>query len=419
MSMGGVVGGEMALVDEEFGGEAAGDDFLDDGIGLDGAPMTSDWASMSMEVSSSSIEVDRERLVITGEAGALLDEGQQLLRRAHHESAAMEIALVEEQEDEGRVSESRDAVKGKAAPLRGQLLEITELLSSGQTKAALKAARAWRAASPGDVLALVALGEVFEKQGKTKDAARVYGSIIDLYPSRADLRRMAGQRLEAVQALTLAEDTYRVTVAQRPDHPSSHRLHAYALLQQGEYEAAFSALEAGVRGDYPSDRFRGVAQILGDDLALIGAAWAAAVPERRNEIQNRLSALQLSLADAPSLRFVLHWETDANDVDLHIFDARGGHAFYSNPKLPSGGHLYADVTTGFGPECFAVMGTNRREPYTLMAHYYNRGPMGYGMGSLQIIEHDGNGELVMETRPFVIMNDEAMVELGQVTSQQR
>jgi uncharacterized protein YfaP (DUF2135 family) len=56
----------------------------------------------------------------------------------------------------------------------------------------------------------------------------------------------------------------------------------------------------------------------------------------------------------PSLRFVLVWETDANDVDFHIRDRSGGHAYYAAKDLPSGGALYDDVTTGYGPECFTI-----------------------------------------------------------------
>jgi len=67
--------------------------------------------------------------------------------------------------------------------------------------------------------------------------------------------------------------------------------------------------------------------------------------------------------------------------------------------------------------CLAKVGAPRKErayPYTLKAHYYSRGPMGYGMGKLEIIEHDGKGGLRFEERPFVIMQDNAFVELGKV-----
>jgi len=119
------------------------------------------------------------------------------------------------------------------------------------------------------------------------------------------------------------------------------------------------------------------------------------------------------------MRFILNWETDANDVDFHIHDARGGHAFYSAPHLPSGGDLYADVTTGYGPECFTIRGpaAGRAAPYQLQAHYYSRGPMGYGMGKLQIIDHDGRGNLRFDERPFVIMQDGAFVDLGPVAAE--
>ena len=61
-----------------------------------------------------------------------------------------------------------------------------------------------------------------------------------------------------------------------------------------------------------------------------------------------------------------------------------------------------DVTTGYGPECFNIPGSHRAYPYKLQAHYYSRGPMGYGMGKLEIIEHDGKGGLRFEERPFNI-----------------
>ena len=40
--------------------------------------------------------------------------------------------------------------------------------------------------------------------------------------------------------------------------------------------------------------------------------------------------------------------------------------------------------------------------------------MGYGMGKLEIIEHDGKGGLTFEERPFVVMIDQAFVDLGTV-----
>jgi len=107
----------------------------------------------------------------------------------------------------------------------------------------------------------------------------------------------------------------------------------------------------------------------------------------------------------------MYWETDANDVDFHIRDARGGHAWYRYKKLRSGGELYADITTGYGPECFTIMGKPTAGPYKLSINYYSQGPMGYGMGLLQVMKFDGS-TVTMQDRPYVIMTDHAFVELG-------
>jgi tetratricopeptide (TPR) repeat protein len=315
-------------------------------------------------------------------------------------------------EDDSRSTDK----SGRNAAYSGRFAKVMQLLARKKTEAALLEALEWRDEAPGDVLALVALGEALVKLDRRLLAARVYGSIIDLFPSRADMRRFAGQRLESLgqAGLHLAADTYAEAVRQRPDHPNSHRMLAYALVQLGRPELAFKAQVAGLQRGYPAGRFKGVGRIMQEDLGLIAAAWIKQEPERREAVEKLLQEHEVALPRKPSLRFLLSWETDANDVDFHIRDARGGHAYYSSMELASGGSLYADVTTGYGPECFTIEGKPRAFPYRLQLHYYSRGPMGYGMGQLLILQHDGRGGLELEHRPFVVMNDRAYVDLGRV-----
>jgi len=299
-------------------------------------------------------------------------------------------------------------------PYTGALKEVMDLLAAKNPSAAMTKALGWREESPGDVLALVAIGEAAEATRDLERAARAYGSIIDLFPARADLRRFAGVRLERLaEGLALATDSFRHALEQRPDHPQSARLLAYALLKQGKPQQAFDVLAAAKGKTYPSGRFAGIDRILAEDLGLAAAVWLKQSPGLRSDIENRLTLSKGSTENAASLRFVLNWETDANDVDFHIYDGKGGHAYYSSPHLTTGGDLYADVTTGYGPECFTIRG-KRTGPYTLQAHYYSRGPMGYGLGKLQIIDHDGKGTLRFEERPFVVMVDDAFIDLGVV-----
>ena len=309
-----------------------------------------------------------------------------------------------------------DPMKNGVDPYTGKFKDVMVKLKT-DPKGGLALAHGWHEEQPGDLLALVALGEALEKNGDLATAARAYGSIIDLFPARADLRRFAGVRLERLaQGLELAADSFARAAEQRADHPASHRLLAFALVRAGKFEQAFAAISKGVQQQYPSGRFLGVEQILREDAGLVAAAWIKAEPARKQEILGKLKAINGVVEDQPSLRFVLNWETDANDVDFHISDAKGGHAYYSQKQLASGGELYADVTTGYGPECFTIrLPKNKRAaPYTLQAHYYSIGPMGAGMGKLEVIDHDGNGTLTFDERPYVVMVNQAYVDLGVV-----
>jgi tetratricopeptide (TPR) repeat protein len=297
----------------------------------------------------------------------------------------------------------------------GVLAATLEAIQRRDLQGARALAEAARREQPGDVIGLVALGEALEAQGEHARAARAYGSLIDLFPSRTDLRRMAAARLERLpreHGLALAADSYARALAQRPDHPSSHRLLAYAQLKQGAHAAAFATLSAALAQGFRPDRFQGVDRILREDLGLVAAAWLRAEPDQAEHVSSELARVGAEPARTPSLRFVLSWETDANDVDFHIYDGRGGHAYYLQRKLGSGGELYADITSGYGPECFAIPGKARAYPYTLQAHYFSRGPMGYGMGKLEVVDHDGQGNLRFSEHPFAIMKDKAFVELA-------
>ncbi|MBK9031112.1 MAG: hypothetical protein IPL61_07215 [Myxococcales bacterium] len=322
----------------------------------------------------------------------------------------------------GAVASGADAAPGPAEkpsgppPLQGEFAQVMATLATGRVDDALAAARAWRDRDPGDVLALLALGEVAEGGKQLELAARAYGSIIDLFPARADLRRFAAERLARVGAVgrALAIDALRTAVEQRPDHLTGHRLLAWELVRADDLAGAFAALERGLAQSYPADRFRGGTRILSEDLGIVAAAWIARAPAERAAITARVAKAGARVATDPTLRFVLYWETDANDVDFHITDARGDHAYYQHKDLASGGSLYEDVTTGYGPECFTIRGRATAAPYTLQIHYYARGPMGYGMGLLEVVRHDGAGHLAFEHRPYVVMVDGAFVELGTV-----
>ena len=367
-------------------------------------------------------QAEQDRLTAERRAAAERERIAEIPREAERrrireaEEAVLEARRAAEEKirESERAAEEAELGRSEGSPYHGKMYDVMTFLQKGAIDEGLALALRWREDSPGDVLALIALGESLEAAGDPLGAARAYGSIIDLFPARADLRRYVGGRFERLGQLELAIDNYARVVDQRPDHPASHRLYAFALSRAGRHADAFAAIAAGHQQSYPRDRFLGVDRILREDAGLLLAAWLAADPAHAAEIRREGDKISVTPDDKPSLRFVLTWETDANDVDFHIIDNTDERAFYSNKRLESGGELFADVTTGYGPECFAIPGTPTAFPYNFVAQYYSRGPMGYGMGKLQIVQHDGSGGLKFDDRPFIIMKDRAYVELGKL-----
>jgi uncharacterized protein YfaP (DUF2135 family) len=72
------------------------------------------------------------------------------------------------------------------------------------------------------------------------------------------------------------------------------------------------------------------------------------------------------------VRIVLSWDTDGNDLDLHVLTPDGQHCFYGNRVLSNGGALDVDVTTGYGPEIFSLP-IAIRGAYHIYVNYYGTG----------------------------------------------
>lgn len=299
----------------------------------------------------------------------------------------------------------------------GNFLTVMNLIAAWDDKRnALAVATRWRRAQPGDVMALVALGEALEANDRPEQAARAYGSIVDLYPGRADMRRLAAARLERLgEAYTwLVLDSYGRALEERYDDPAGHRLYAYALLRAGYYKESFGALVDGLAWARAEPKTRGLEPVLLADLGLVAAAWIHRWPEQEAYVREALRVHEAELATTPSLRFVLTWDSELADLDLHVRDGLGWHAFYRSKALASGGALSDDMDAGYGLEAFIIDGAATAYPYRLEVGYYARGAA-QGAGKVEIVEHDGDGQLSFDQRPFVVLKQRAYVDLGLVS----
>lgn len=313
-----------------------------------------------------------------------------------------------------RLAPAEDLAQIDAAltiPHEGKMLEVSTALEQGDRGGALAKARTWRREAPQDVMALLALGQAYEANGLRSDAARAYGSLIDMFPSDAPMLRHASNRLTALggeEGTGLALDAARQAYEERPDHPSSHRTYAWALVAAQDYEQAFGILLIAAKKGF-AVRYEGVNQILRDDAAVVAAKWASEEPEQAGAIRARAKKARIRILKKPVTHFVLSWETDANDVDLHVYDGDVSHAYYLRRGLKSGGFLYADIRDGYGPESFTIEGEPKGYPYRIDVDYFSRGPMGYGLGTLQIIQTGKAQET--EMLPFVLMMEKGRARL--------
>ena len=277
-------------------------------------------------------------------------------------------------------------------PHEGRYADVARQLQVGQSDAALAVAWEWAAAEPGDVLALVALSEALHAKGRDGLAARVVGSLVDLHPRQAELRRAAGERLALYGDATLAIDAYEKAVALRPDHPSGYRLLAYAYAQQQRHREAFETVERALARRYPDGRFEGVRQLLRNDARILAAAWLANADDAdRPAIAAQLDEAGVSPATQPSMMLVATWQTDATDLDVKGVGRDRRH-----------GHRIADVQTGLGPEAWVTRGSKIPDTLQVRVQYYERGAMGAAIGIVHGVRHDGRGGLTFDTEPFVV-----------------
>ena len=122
-------------------------------------------------------------------------------------------------------------------------------------------------------------------------------------------------------------------------------------------------------------------------------------PARRRDIEQRAADYGVSLERRDALRISLAWETDANDVDLHVIDPTGDEVYYRRPNSESGLELYQDITQGLGPE---VIRTKRVEngTYHVGVRYFSAGPMGISRGVVVVLRDDAGREPRIEIHPF-------------------
>lgn len=270
--------------------------------------------------------------------------------------------------------------------------QLSETLAAlGEWKALRHVALRWQPYDPENPQVYEVLGMANDGIGNEAEAARAYASLIEVAPGKPELLQRAGLLLLRARRASLAETPLRRALELRPDRANGYRHLALLLWREGRVEEAARLLESAIRQSFPN-WYGNVQRVIRDELGYIYRAWIEKEPARRAEIADRARAHDVDLDRRDALRITLAWETDANDVDLHVVDPAGEECFYGHPRTRSGLALYEDITRGLGPEVIRTE-NGERGTYHIGVRYFAAGPMGISRGLVVVLRENGSVEI--------------------------
>jgi tetratricopeptide (TPR) repeat protein len=274
--------------------------------------------------------------------------------------------------------------------------QLSEMLTAYREWSALRAlALRWQPYDPENPQVYEVLGIAAEQLGDNGEAARAFASLIEIAPAKTELLQRAGLLLLRAHRAKLAEAPLRKALEVRPDRANGYRHLALMLWQDGRVEEAARVLESALGQNFPG-WYGNVKRVISEELGYIYRAWLAKDPSRNAEISERAQRHGVDLTRTDALRVTLAWETDANDVDLHVVDPSGEECYYSRKLVRSGLTLYEDITQGLGPEVIRAKDV-QRGTYHVGVRYFNAGPMGVSRGLVVVLRGDGRAP---EIHPF-------------------
>jgi hypothetical protein len=287
----------------------------------------------------------------------------------------------------------------------GPFATVMQALQDERSEDARLAVESFARSNPGEPLPLLARGQVAESQGDIEEARRAYGSLIDLFPEDARLRRVASSRLERLSdplAGGLAIDSLEKALTLEGGRALTQRQLGWMWVKRGQYQKALDRLTAAVQAPKEDDG-ETLPALLRQDIGMVARALLAQHPGVHASILRQLKLTGIPFSSEKLLRFVL---MDESEDQLTL-------GLYANPE--KGRLLGTRIGDGHAVG-YLVSPSERRAPYTIRA----RNVVGsrfhpdtaLGLGYVEIVQHDGKGRLTVETRPFVIMTEPSELDLG-------
>jgi tetratricopeptide (TPR) repeat protein len=258
------------------------------------------------------------------------------------------------------------------------------LKKGGQWDSLQGEAFAWLPFDPENPQVFEFLGNSATGLGDNELALRAFTSIAEVAPNRAALLARSGWLLLTAKKYEMAEQMFREALKNRQDDCNIYRGLALSLWLSGKHDAAAKVLEDALAQSF-HERYGDAKRVLREELGYLLRSWQTKEPAQAEAANTRANKNSVRLDQHDALRVTLCWETDANDVDLHVVDPNGEECFYSHKNNASGLELYSDQTQGLGPE---VIRCKKTLPgtYHIGVNYFSAGPMGVSRGVVIIMQ---------------------------------
>lgn len=255
---------------------------------------------------------------------------------------------------------------------RGKRFELVRgLLLSGEHRAALEAAKAWREKDAYNLVVVRLLGDIYSEMGEKDRARRAYSSVVELLPGDPEAQRALATVLKQNGDLAGARDRLTTAIASRPDDVRmafeladvAHRLGRNEEASE-RFRKIIAAPSTPAAVAYPAKQR--LAQI---DAAERRAAAARGDHEREKRLAEEIKGLGVKGGVENDIKVYLSWDTDRTDVDLWVRTPDGEIVDYRRRTGRHGEALFDDVTSGYGPESFTA---KRAQPgkYVVEVNYF-------------------------------------------------
>ncbi|HMA96559.1 MAG TPA: AgmX/PglI C-terminal domain-containing protein, partial [Polyangiaceae bacterium] len=291
----------------------------------------------------------------------------------------------------------------------GGFAVVMKALRERRWRDAASALQPFERQSAQDLISMLARAQYAEQRGEPSVARRAYGSLLDLYPRDASIRRLVAAhwaRLGDAAAIALVRTSLEGTEPLDAECDMTQRQLAWAWVKDGNYRRALELLVRTLLRclktpqDGSSEVLR-LPELLQQDVSRVARAAIAATPARQSEIFDLLRTVGVQPATGTSLRFLLSAE-HGTGLSLGLY-----------PE-PSHGRVRG-VDQWFGPhQAFTIADQDRLDPYTVhvrnLSDLYARHATSFGY--VEIVEQDVRGALRVEHRPFVFQTSRSEIDLG-------